>query len=182
MAIYGPKVADWGTVPDWIAAVGTSGSLLLGFSLLYRDRLHSDRRDAENVLCYLDWVEGRLSLQVHNTSTRLVQETTFYYVDSSDDESPPLESLHRQRLPLLPGARTSFEVATDAAPRLPLFVTFRDTDGRYWLRQLGDRSDLLRLGRSQRRHDRQVSAELARSFVVLERERLEGMQGRSGSA
>jgi hypothetical protein len=45
---------DWGTVPTWISSVLTSGSLLLGFYILLRDRREEERSQAALVVCWND--------------------------------------------------------------------------------------------------------------------------------
>lgn len=165
---------DWGNVPDWVGAIGTSGSLLLGFSLLYRDRLQHERRDAELVLCSLTWDERRQYVEVANASSRLVQETTVYYVEPRDDQHPPLPGLYRRRTPLGPGERERLATnAADGRYLKPVFITFRDTDGRYWMRFLGDRSDLIRIGRSSRRYQRLVAAHQERIIASMYRSQIE---------
>jgi len=44
---------EWGTVPAWVSAVLTSGSLMLGFYILLRDRRKEERRDATKAICWL---------------------------------------------------------------------------------------------------------------------------------
>lgn len=43
---HGP---DWGTVPVWVGAVLTAGSLLLGFYIILRDRWKSEKEQASKV-------------------------------------------------------------------------------------------------------------------------------------
>lgn len=102
---------DWGTAPDWVAAIGTSGSLLLGFPLLARDRLQGERRDAELVLCFIDWPERRMHVVLENAGPRLVVEATVYYIEPRDDELPPLEQFHRRRQAVRPTERVVFDAS-----------------------------------------------------------------------
>lgn len=48
-------------------------------------------------------------------------------------------------------------------------MTFRDTDGRYWLRPFAERADLVRIGSSQRQYDRimrkRIKAAIAESYA-----------------
>jgi hypothetical protein len=43
-------VVDWGTVPDWVGGIGTTGALLLGFYILLRDRRKEDRTQAARII------------------------------------------------------------------------------------------------------------------------------------
>ena len=65
---------NWGDVPTWAASVLTGGSLILGFSILLRDRRRMDRSQIDQ---FAFWVEGdksdrhtaRILIHVKNTST-----------------------------------------------------------------------------------------------------------------
>jgi hypothetical protein len=46
---------NWGDVPTWLASLLTGGSLLLGFSILLRDRRNADRVQVDQ---FAFWVEG----------------------------------------------------------------------------------------------------------------------------
>jgi hypothetical protein len=45
---------QWGSVPDWFGAVGTVGALLLGLSILSRDKRKAERAEADEFICRLD--------------------------------------------------------------------------------------------------------------------------------
>lgn len=43
---------DWGSVPAWVGSILTGGSLLLGFSILLRDRRKGEREQAERIVVW----------------------------------------------------------------------------------------------------------------------------------
>jgi hypothetical protein len=50
-------VVNWGSIPDWIAGVGTTGTLLTGMLLFRQDRHRTATEEADNLRATLD-VEG----------------------------------------------------------------------------------------------------------------------------
>jgi hypothetical protein len=72
---------NWGDVPTWVASVLTGGSLLLGFSILLRDRRRMDRSQIDQ---FAFWVEGdksdrhtaRILIHVKNASALPVKGVT----------------------------------------------------------------------------------------------------------
>jgi hypothetical protein len=45
---------QWGSVPDWFAAIGTVGALFLGLAILWRDRRKDERVEAKEFISRLD--------------------------------------------------------------------------------------------------------------------------------
>jgi hypothetical protein len=62
------SVVAWGSVPDWVEAIGTSGALLLGLVILRRDHRDRIERQARKVS---NWVE-------------INGEPTYHLINSSD--------------------------------------------------------------------------------------------------
>ncbi|MEV6540030.1 hypothetical protein [Streptomyces sp. NPDC051665] len=52
---------DWGTVPAWLSAVLTGGSITLGFYIILRDHKKQDEADATE----LEWVMPELADRHH---------------------------------------------------------------------------------------------------------------------
>ena len=47
-------MAEWGTIPDWIAAIGTAGALGATVSLLRGELRQRDAEQARLVACWYD--------------------------------------------------------------------------------------------------------------------------------
>lgn len=52
---------DWGSVPDWVATIATSGTLITGMALLVRERHERHTFDADNLRATLDVLGEDLS-------------------------------------------------------------------------------------------------------------------------
>lgn len=61
---------EWGPVSSWVSAILTSGSLILGFSILIRDRKARKADQAAGVSAV--WDREQLVVRVHNTSKQAV--------------------------------------------------------------------------------------------------------------
>ncbi|MGY1710851.1 hypothetical protein ACI8AC_15205 [Geodermatophilus sp. SYSU D00758] len=73
--INGHKI-DWGSVPVWVGAVLTGGSLLLGFYLMLRDRRMDEQEQARMLACYLTNINEEPAIALHNASTINVTSVT----------------------------------------------------------------------------------------------------------
>ncbi|MBD0743824.1 hypothetical protein [Streptomyces sp. CBMA152] len=136
---------DWGTVPAWASAFLTSGSLLLGFYILLRDRRKEERQEALKVVCWSEYgYLGTPDQDMHmvhmlNTSSRPVYNASVL-VDLRLDAFDGFEGFG------LANIIQSTEEATTQIPRrmndrkiFPAAVSFTDGDGINWVRELGSR-------------------------------------------
>jgi hypothetical protein len=60
--------AQLGTVPDWLAAIGTTLALFVAFSVLLLDVRERRRRQASQVTAWLERGESSVTLHVANSS------------------------------------------------------------------------------------------------------------------
>ncbi|WP_406482144.1 hypothetical protein [Streptomyces sp. NBC_01615] len=145
---------DWGTIPAWVSAILTSGSLLLGFYILLRDRRKEERREALKVVCWTNYSDdgGHHVVHVLNTADRPISNSSTL-VDLGRSKSYSLEGFHLPQL-IAPGE----EVTGQEVPRrlfhdkiFPMAVRFTDGDGLEWIREL-ETGRLYRAPRARRVH------------------------------
>ncbi|GGR46237.1 hypothetical protein [Streptomyces netropsis] len=138
----------WGTVPAWASAFLTSGSLLLGFYILLRDRRKEERQEAAQVICWLERTavlpDDRCSYtpRVANLAERPVSGVHLVMEHHDPDAlegrrvvmTTPIAPLIR------PGEEESLssgnEVTVAPLAVIRLVVTFLDADGTEWIRDL----------------------------------------------
>ncbi|WP_327723925.1 hypothetical protein [Streptomyces europaeiscabiei] len=141
---------DWGTVPAWASTILTSGSLLLGFYILLRDRVKDERAEALKLICWsVDSADAR-RVHVLNLADRAF---THPYIIVAFEESDALASvgfatdradvgglftLVDDRVVVI---RPGEEIVRDIPRReqeaiQPIAVTFLDADGVVWTREL----------------------------------------------
>ncbi|WP_406551353.1 hypothetical protein [Streptomyces sp. YS-3] len=156
---------DWGTVPAWASAFLTSGSLLLGFYILLRDRRKEERQEALKVVCWSEYGSadspdhGMHVVHVLNTSSRPIYNASVL-VDLRLVAFDGFEGFG------LAGIIPSAEEATTRIDRrmnhrkiFPVAIGFTDSDGFDWIRDLGTRR-LYRDPRSGRRYLARIRARL----------------------
>ncbi|WP_306334545.1 hypothetical protein [Streptomyces sp. KL118A] len=138
---------DWGTVPAWASAILTSGSLLLGFYILLRDRRKEERQEAAQVICWLEQTAAlphecrRYRTHVANQADRHVSGVHLVV-----EHDPDITEGHRivDTSLLAPLIRPGEEVSCDGADEVTVKpelvrrfdVTFLDADGTEWIRDL----------------------------------------------
>ncbi|MFJ8546320.1 hypothetical protein ACIRFH_30840 [Streptomyces sp. NPDC093586] len=126
---------NWGTVPTWVSAILTSGSLLLGFYILLRDRRKEERQEALKVICWSEMVDNEsYKIYVLNTAERPVVHARMLVRLAGDVLEP---------VGLGAGAIRPGEEVTARSPRhlggeksWPAAVEFQDADGIDWVRDL----------------------------------------------
>ena len=98
---------DWGSVPAWAGSILTSGSLVLGFSILTRDRRREARKQAAAVVLTIDvtypsimskpYGDAEVHLAVHNASDAPISYVRVRYlpfpsqlpaIDLHDEKDP----------------------------------------------------------------------------------------------
>lgn len=131
---------DWGTVPAWLSAVLTGGSLLLGFYILLRDRRKAERADALKVICWESRGNDAYTTHVLNASDRTVHNITMHGLlrgGQREGHRIVFEGFG------VAGTLRAGEEATKETPHrigdtkvIPWAVSFTDSDGATWLRDL----------------------------------------------
>ncbi|WP_405878138.1 hypothetical protein OG762_05350 [Streptomyces sp. NBC_01136] len=137
---------DWGTVPAWASAIGTSGSLLLGFTILLRDRRRQERQEAQKVVTHLHFQDGHAWVHLLNTADRPI---SYPHVITGGPEREIEFSVTR----LSSGKEATVSVPryVDGVRNRPLAVRFVDADGYQWIRDLQS-NDVLRRDGYRRGH------------------------------
>jgi len=137
---------DWGTVPAWASAILTSGSLLLGFYILLRDRRKEERQEAAQVICWLEQTatlpdgHRRYRTRVSNQAGRHVSGVHLL-VETRDPDAEGGRVVETSFLaPLIrPGEEDACggaEVTVDPGKVRRFVVVFLDADGTEWIRDL----------------------------------------------
>jgi hypothetical protein len=163
------RMVQFGTVPDWLAAVGTVGSLgLLAVGLLREIRLRredderaaAERRDAEADLARLitvdfGWRDGNITFVIRNDSPSPIRHLRIALCVQRDDgvERIPLELFGFAGTPNTVGAHDTRtvqcgmpETVDDATPKddIDAETDFVDGYGRRW-RYVSNSDSLLRV-------------------------------------
>lgn len=133
----------WGTAPAWVSAIGTSGSLLMGFTILMRDRRKDERADAQKVVVFRDRVEaGEARVSVRNMADRPIIQVALLTLRSADEPNSAAEAAFYE-WEIEAGGSRSYQVQwpVDRARLL-----FHDADGIWWARDLKS-SQVRKVGR-----------------------------------
>lgn len=121
---------DWGTVPAWFGAIGTTGSLFLALAILLRDKRKDDLAEARKLVISWKGPEGGLGhkVRITNASDRPFIEVGVFNLDQwrCDADSPDG--------PMLPGESRVY--THDGVGSSALAVRFTDGDGENWVRSL----------------------------------------------
>ncbi|MFD7403022.1 hypothetical protein ACFV7R_10180 [Streptomyces sp. NPDC059866] len=131
---------DWGNVPAWCSAILTSGSLMLGFYILLRDRRKEEKAEARKLVFNLRGNGDQWTLTAHNASDRPFTDIRML-----------TQSLGRSRNYHFPTAfllpKESDTLSWPKANRVGLAVLFEDADGTRWVKNLMTQ-ELLRIPES----------------------------------
>ncbi|MFJ3205720.1 hypothetical protein [Streptomyces sp. NPDC086989] len=121
---------DWGTVPAWFGAIGTTGSLSLALAILLRDKRRDDLAEARKLV--VSWLtpcggDGH-KVRITNASDRPFISVGMFNLDQwqSDAEMPDG--------PMLPGECRVY--THDGVGSSALAMRFTDGDGENWVRSL----------------------------------------------
>jgi len=149
---------EWGSVPDWIAAIGTSFAFVAALYVIFRDHQAQRRRqneeDARQARLVLSWVDAfetaevvatehglkprhRFEVVIHNASSEpIIDCLAEVWIDTdeiSKDIATSRVQRHKHIIP--PGNyREAVQLAPDWATRAVASIAFTDGNGRRWLR------------------------------------------------
>ncbi len=148
IAQAGWNAVDWGTVPDWLAAVGTVGAFAATLVILALDRRRSRRAPAAGLVL---WTTRRFrstphgdtqSVTVHafNTSAGPIPTANVVSKAAGNDYvNEVLSADERGFKEIAPGSKTEVEIdvvhfVDDSA----LYVFFVDFQGGQWVKRISD--------------------------------------------
>lgn len=122
---------DWGTVPAWASAILTSGSLLLGFYILLRDRRKEETEEARKLVFSTNTPHGGDPhvARVTNVSDRPFLSVGLFNADQWRTDQQTGEDPEG---PLLPGQ--SREYTHNGSGSGALAARFQDADGQNWVK------------------------------------------------
>jgi hypothetical protein len=153
---------DWGTVPTWVSAFLTGGSLLLGFYILLRDRRKEERAEARKLVFSVHW-EGNGSHTVRVTN---VSERAFLYVGLFNGDQWEYSfgnSEYEGDGPMHAGEYRVYR--HDGSASGALAARFQDADGQNWVK-IFDTHQLIRAPRDpiEARHfERRLATKVRRT-------------------
>jgi len=156
---------DWGTVPDWFAAVGTVGAFAATVAIIQSERIRRRRAQADAFVSFtsLSWaprvpLEGlslrkmnkikaefgnlyhwEIRLWLHNTSNQPIVRTAL----RSDPRAGLDFHVHqtvrvgKKGLSIAPGEEVETTLAFEKEPKgLKVYLYFVDSTGRGWVREI----------------------------------------------
>ncbi|MEU7662466.1 hypothetical protein [Streptomyces lincolnensis] len=141
---------EWGTVPAWLSAVLTGGSLLMGFHILLRDRKKDERNEALKIVTWAERDandEGSfIRIHVRNTADRPI-----LYVDALYEGAGGIERLPSNVPMVLKDEEITLEVPRYMNGRRTLArgIAFQDANGFSWVRDIASH-DVYRQSRLRR--------------------------------
>jgi hypothetical protein len=123
-----------GTLPDWIAAIGTTLAFFVAFTVLALDLKERRRRQAQQVTAWLDRGPAEVTLHVANSSevpVYKVRVTPQFLGQDYDVVSFPLLGPKTDQTPLRIGVPGGQAVSNEY---LGVKMVFADSAGRRWER------------------------------------------------
>lgn len=119
---------NWGSVAEWVGAVGTIGALLLGIGLFARERAILRRKSVDELVTWLTWREVpdrelgvRLETTVHisNRGSRAVHAPLLFYPDQRGGYGSEILSSDGAPTMLAPALRCDTSCRANRGTRLP---------------------------------------------------------------
>lgn len=135
----------WTLAAEWIAAIGTAGSLLLGFTILARDRYVARRASANGLTSFINVIAEqdvtgattgyRTVISIFNSGVAPVFQTSLF--SSKSSIALPVHLPSQDYRTLAPGAERLWEVSSNEDPRSQPFVLFFvDSANKRWRRDV----------------------------------------------
>lgn len=130
-----------GSLADWVSGVGTAGSLLLGFTILWRDRQKSDSAEATQVVAwFVNQPDGNVELRIINGADRPIVNVTFSLACTDPHgKMAALWKINNIAAVLESGESTSLSLPFrefHANALYPSYIQFRDSNGANWRRNI----------------------------------------------
>ena len=137
---------ETGSLADWVAGVGTAGALLLGFSILLRDRQKEERAEASQVsVWFINQRDGTTQVHVSNGAKRPIVYVHLWLPVVSDDGRYDMGKFLLMSPVVQPDEHATYTTTFlefNKNNRYTCYVSFRDSNGSSW--QLSVRSGHLR--------------------------------------
>lgn len=140
---------DWGTAPDWFAAIGTVGTLAITIAIVLADRLRTRRADADAFSTWYvhrfrslpkhDLQEVTLIVSAHNGGSRPIPVALVRSPKNKPDYMDEfLQSEEDAIRPIQVGETVSIDIPLSSGntDRDDIIVVFLDGRGKSWFRRL----------------------------------------------
>lgn len=137
----------WGSVAEWVGAIGTIGALLLGITLFARDRAKARRAGVDALITWLTWNEVadrekgvRVETIVHvcNSGTRPIYAPLLFYPDRRGGYGSEIVSDDGRPAMLPPGTEMSRVIQGSPRNTIARNVLMTGQDGRQWIRKVDE--------------------------------------------
>lgn len=138
---------DWGSVAEWVAAIGAVGALLLGIGLFARERAITRRKSVDDLITWLSWREVpdreqgvRFETTVHlcNSGSRAVYAPLLFYPDVRGGYGSEIISEDGRPAMLAPGAEVRHVVQGSPRNTIARYVLMTSDEGRVWIRKVDE--------------------------------------------
>lgn len=139
---------NWGTVPDWVAAISTGGALVLALVLFAKDRATRNRQSVDDLITWqttidaLDPTSGRTTSQIvahaRNVGTRPVHAPLLLFPDTRGGYATQIISNDGGPSMIPPGEECRTIVAGRPRNQEARYVRLRASDGRVWFRHVDE--------------------------------------------
>lgn len=138
---------EFGSVAEWVGAVGTVGALLLGLGLLAKERAINRRRSVDDLLTWLSWAEVpdrehgvRIETTVHvvNTGRRPMRTPLLMFPDRRGGYATQMVSSTGRTMMLPPNAETQAVIHGQPRNTVAQYVLMNGEDGRIWIRKVDE--------------------------------------------
>ncbi len=139
---------NWGTIPDWVAAVSTGGALILALVLFAKDRAARNRQSIDDLITWqtmidvVDPTSGGTTTQIvvhaRNVGNRPVRAPLLLFPDSRGGYATQIISNDGMPSMIPPGEECRTVVTGRPRNREARYVRLRASDGRVWFRHVDE--------------------------------------------
>lgn len=139
---------NWGTIPDWVAAISTGGALILALILFAKDRAARGRQSIDDLITWqtaidvFDPTSGRTTSQIiahaRNVGTRPVRAPLLLFPDTRGGYATQIISNDGRPNMIPPGEECRTVVTGRPRNQEARYVRLRATDGRVWFRHVDE--------------------------------------------
>lgn len=158
------ETINWGSVPDWFAAVGTVGALLATVAIIAREKREQRRASADSLVSWVlttaqqgedGQTEFGHAVHLHNVGSQPIPQVM---IIRKIGASQKIEMQRLSVVGLSPGQSVSSRVKTSPSTSEPiLWLRIQDASGKPWIRDLQtnqyiSRRQLRRLSRKHRKN------------------------------
>lgn len=138
---------DWGSVAEWVGAIGAAGALLLGLGLFARERTIARRKPVDDLVTWLAWrdvpdraegVRQQTTVHILNSGGRAMRAPLLFYPDSRGGYGSEILTETGEPGMLPPGSKTEHVIQGRPRNLDVRYVRIVGYDGRTWIRRVDE--------------------------------------------